>query len=307
MSFEKISTRDVRGLILARFATPTMLPWISAYSMFTTSNQASEKYPWLGQAPSLREMVGGRKIQSLIENEFEIRNLEFEATLGIHDKDMRRDKIGQIRLRVNDLGNRADLHWASLISALINAGHQAACYDGKPFFDPNHSEGDSGSQSNDLTFDVATVATPTVAEMQDAILGAVQQMFSFKDDRGEPINEDANGFSVMVPVNYWGVAAKAVSNPVTSGGDTNPLQNIPGKTFSVEVNPRLTATDTFFVFATHGEIKPFVRQEEVPPELSILSEGSDHFFEKREHLFGIYTSRNAGYGLWQRAVRMQLV
>ncbi|GJL93477.1 Mu-like prophage major head subunit gpT family protein [Hyphococcus sp.] len=307
MSYEKITTRDVRGLILNRLANPVILPWIGMFSMYATSDQAEEKYGWLGQSPMLREMIGGRSVKTLLENELTIKNLDFEATLGVFDKDMRRDKIGQIQIRINDTFGKTDLHWGQLISALINNGHQQVCYDGQYFYDTDHGEGLSGVQDNDLTFDVATVAKPTVAEFQDAVLKGVEALMGFKDDQGQPINEDAMSFSVMVPTNYFGIASKALSNPVTGGGDTNPLQNIPGATFTPVVNPRLTAVATIFVNATHGEIKPFIRQEEVAPEPSILTEGSDHFFNTREHLFGLYASRNAGYGLWQKSVRIQLV
>ena len=307
MSYERISVRDVRGLILNRLASPTLLPWVAANSMYVTSDQASEKYPWLGRAPLLREMIGGRQVKALRDFGIEIANLEFESTLGIHDKDMRRDKIGQIMPRVNEMADQAERHWATLISLLINAGHQATCYDGQFFFDTDHVDGNSGSLSNDLTKAIVAAATPTVVEFQDTILAIIEAFYGFKDDNGEPINDDISEVQIMVPVNYIGIAQKAVANPVTSGGETNPLQNLSGGlSVNVVANARLTAADAIFGFATSGEIKPFIRQEEVPPEPSVLTEGSDHFFKTREHLFGLYASRNAGYGLWQRAIRMQL-
>lgn len=307
MSLTRISTRDVKGLILNRLASPTMLPWIERHSFYSPSDQASEKYPWLGRAPMLRQMIGGRQVKQLTEFGITIENLDFESTLGIHDKDMRRDKIGQVQVRVNEMGDQADRHWASLISALINNGHTQLCYDSQFFFDSDHVSDNSGALSNLLTYNVATPATPTVAEFQAAVFAAIQAFFGFKDENGEPINEDLSTFDVMVPVNYWGIATQALVNPVTSGGETNPLQNMGGdKMINVVANARLTATDKFFIFGDGGEVNSFIRQEEVSPEVSVLTEGSDHFFKHREHLFGIYASRNAGYGLWQRAVSMQL-
>ena len=54
-----------------------------------------------------------------------------------------------------------------LINAALLAGESTVCFDGQYFFDTDHSEGDSGSQSNDITFDISdagsggTAAAPT--------------------------------------------------------------------------------------------------------------------------------------------------
>ena len=307
MGLERLSNRAVLGMILERLMSSTGVPWVNALSTYVPSDQASEEYAWLGMAPLLREMLGGRKVKSLRDFGITIDNLDFESTLGIKDKDMRRDKTGQIQIRVDEFAMQPDRHWATLLTALIASGHQNVCYDGQFFYDTDHGEGDSGVQSNDLTIDITTPAAPTVVQMQDAILQAVEAIFGFKDDNGEPLNEGSANFTVMVPVNYWGIAAKAVANPVTSGGDTNPLQNLPNVSINPITNARLTAADVFHVFASGEAVGPFIRQEEVTPEMSSLDEDSDHFFDNREHVFGIYTSRNTGYARWQRACRVQFI
>jgi hypothetical protein len=48
----------------------------------------------------------------------------FEGTLELAVRDMRRDKTGQIMVRVNDLADRTNAHWASLLSTLILNGEQ---------------------------------------------------------------------------------------------------------------------------------------------------------------------------------------
>ena len=44
--------------------------------------------------------------------------------------------------------DRTVSHWASLLSTLIVNGESATCYDEQYFFDTDHSEGESGTQSN---------------------------------------------------------------------------------------------------------------------------------------------------------------
>jgi phage major head subunit gpT-like protein len=308
MSLERLNNRAVLGMIIERLMSSTGVPWVGELSTHVSSDQASEEYAWLGMAPMLREMIGGRLAKTLRDFGFVIENLDFEATLRVLDKDMRRDKTGQLQIRIDEFSQQPDRHWATLLSALIATGHQNICYDGQFFFDTDHGEGDSGVQSNDLTFDVTTPASPTTQEMQDAVLFAVETMFGFKDDNGEPLNEGDSDFIVMTPTRYFSIAAKAMVNPVTGGGDTNPLQNLPGVSLRPTTNARFDPTpNVFYIFSTSGSVGGLIRQEEVTPEISSLDENSDHFFETREHQFGIYTSRNAGYGRWQRAVRMELI
>ena len=142
--------------------------WVDPVSMLFTSDQASETYAWLGQSPAMREWIGGREAKGFRENGITIANKKYEATLEIPLDWMRRDKTGQIQVRIDEMAQRANAHWAKLLTALIEAGEAATlgtCYDGQYFFDTDHSEGDSGTQSNDISVDITTTTAPTAAEM----------------------------------------------------------------------------------------------------------------------------------------------
>jgi len=289
--------------------------WVDKLTFGTSSDQDSEKYAWLGQAPAMREMKGGRQAKGLSEQALEIINKEFEATLKIKVKDLRRDKTGQLRVRIGEMADRANAHWARLVSVLVNNGASQICYDGQYFFDTDHSEGDSGVQSNAIDVDISTLATsnhgsisaPSVGEASEAIMLGIQQVYGFKDDTGEPINENARNFLAMVPTNLWKASAGAANNAVIDGGDTNTLVQMDGMNIEVVANPRLTANDKIRVFRTDGRTKPFIRQEEVPVEVSAQAEGSDVEFKHKEHHYGLYASGNAGFGMWQHGCEVTLI
>ena len=44
---------------------------------------------------------------------------------------------------------------------------------------------------------------------------------------------------------------------------------------------------------------PFIRQEEKAVNVSAIAEGSEHEFKNNEHIYGVDTWRNVGYGYWQ--------
>ena len=53
--------------------------------------------------------------------------------------------------RIREMAQNAARLTYNLISDLIKGGAAAKCYDSQFFFDTDHSEGDSGTQSNKLT------------------------------------------------------------------------------------------------------------------------------------------------------------
>jgi len=302
---DKLSTRSVRAMVLLALETGTAA-WVASLAMRTSSDQASEDYAWVGAPPSMHEFVGKRQLDELKEVSFTVTNKDHEANLRIKSKDMRRDKTGAIQVRVDQLANRVNDYPAKLLSTLILNGASALCYDGQYFFDTDHAEGDSGTQSNKITYAAATGTTPTVDEMAGAIVAAIQQMYGFKDDRSEPINQEAKEFVVMVPVVMMGTALQAVSQLLGANGGTAILAALKGDfKITVTVNPRLTWTDTFAIFRADGGIKPFILQEEPGgADVVAIGDGSEYEQLNKEQIFGVDWAGNVAYGYWQGAVQV---
>lgn len=306
MGAEKLSSRAVMGMYALALEQPTGIPWVNLISNATPygSDQETEEYAWLGQVPGMREWIGGRNAKGLRDQSYKIRNKEFESTIEFLVKELRRDKTGQIEMRIGEHVNRADAHWAELLNALIINGESQVCYDGQYFFDTDHTEGDSGTQDNDLTYAAATGTTPTAAEMSDAIFKAITAILGFKDDQGKPMNATASQFLVMVPTALMQVTAAALSDTIIVDGSTsrtNTLVNTKKFSVSFEVNPYLTDATKFYVFRVDSQVPPLIRQEEVPVEVSAIAEGTELEFTHKKHQYGLYASRAAGYGFWQFA------
>lgn len=315
MDQSALSSRAVIGMYYEALAAAAGAGWIGNVSNYFGSDQASETYPWLGMPPQLREWIGGRSAKGLSTNLVTIANKHYEATLEIALKDLRRDKTGQIQARLAEFAQRGQSHFASLLSTLIVNGPSTVCYDGQYFFDTDHSEGSSGTLDNDIQTDISAlpvqthgvVTAPSKEEMLQAIIASISQFFTFKDDQGEPINEDAKSFLVMVPVGLSAAATSALSRT----NDIGPgMFSVDGFQISLAVNPRLTAggwTDEFVTFRTDGSIKPLIRQEEKAPTVKMKDENSEYAFDNDAIQVGIDTWRNVGYGRWQGAVLNTLI
>lgn len=311
---DSLSSRAVTGMYYEALQADTGVKWLDGVSNYFTSDQPTETYPWLGMVPAMREWVGARQGKRLSVNGVQITNVHYESTLEFDIPDMRRDKTPQIRARIGEFAQRGQTHFASLISTLIANGASTVCYDGHYFFDTTHQEGDSGVQSNKISVTIAglpatvhgSTTNPSPEEMQQAIVQGIAQMYGFKDDQGEPLNEMANQFLVMVPVGLSQAALAALSMVRMAAASTFAVENLD---IRLVQNPRLTAagwTTKFVVFRADGFIRPLIRQEETAPQLKVKDENSEFAFDTDKVQFGIDSWRGAHYGRWQGAVEVTL-
>lgn len=307
MGASALSSRAIIGEFYATLEQDLGGMYVPAISNLFSSNQESETYKWLGQSPQMREWIGGRLAKGFRTDGITITNKQFEATLEVLVDEIRRDKTGQVMVRVRELAQRTNAHWGKLLTELLIAGESTACYDGQFFFDTDHVEDDSGSQSNDISYNAGSTTVPTAGEMESAILEAMQAIIGFKDNQGEPMNEGAKAFLVMVPVPFMSAAAGAIGSEIIVDASTSrtnrilTLGSLGGFTVELAVNARLTWTTKFATFRTDAETRALIRQEEEGVTIDAVAEGSEEEFKNKRHLYGVKALRNVGYGYWQRA------
>lgn len=227
MSASALSSRAIIGSFYRRLKQNSGLKWVEAISNYFQSDQDSETYNWLGQVPVMREWAGGRQAKGFTTNGLTIENKHFEATLEVPVKDLRRDKTGQTRIRINELADRTNSHWAQLLSKLIVSGESTVCYDGQYFFDTDHEEGKSGQQSNKITYTAETGETSLKEDLfRRAMLKGVESILSYKDDQGETISLDG----IIYPQLFGGL--RQLNLMRTSAMQGKPLMLISGYGFA---------------------------------------------------------------------------
>lgn len=143
MGAKGLGSRAIIGEFFARLEQDIGATYIPLVSNFFESDQESETYKWLGMSPAMREWIGGRLAKGFRENGLTITNKKFEATLEVLVDEIRRDKTGQVMIRIGELAQRVNAHWAKLLTDLLVTNGLA--YDGQNFFDTDHSEGGSGT------------------------------------------------------------------------------------------------------------------------------------------------------------------
>ncbi len=310
--YQYIGDKEVIGLFFQRYEAAINRSWVPMLSTTFNSNTAIERYAGVGNAPALREWVGGRLAKSLSEQTMTLANKPYEATLNVYRSDLSRDKTGQLEVKIGNLAERAAEHDEKLLSTLIEAGTAgtiATAYDGQFFFDTDHSVNQSGTLDNDISVDISalpttshgSVTSPSPGEMALSILLGVQQLYTMKDDQGEPVNHNLQEVVIMVPTGLMAAAEIALTAPSFASGETNPIFSSSFRKKLV-VNPRLTWTDEFMVARSDSAQKPFLVQVEEAPVMEVVGEGSEYAFDNDAHKYGVRKRGNVGYWDFTKAV-----
>jgi phage major head subunit gpT-like protein len=275
-------------------------PFYPQISTVVPSTGLDEKYGWLGDMPGMREWLGDRVFHELRAANYTIENKHWESSLNIKKTDLADDRHGLYGPLLMNLANEATYHPDELFFTLLAAAETSLCFDGQAFFDTDHAWGDSGSQSNDLTFNASDHDAVTVAEFKAAFQAATEAMIQFVNDRGKPFMrptvDELRNLLVLVPPELRVVALESVASLELSGS-TNVVVDRP----RVVTSPHLTSGVKMYVFNLDPTqaIKPFIFQAREP--LSRQTKGLTDV-EFKDVKFMTEARYNMGFGLWASAV-----
>lgn len=298
-----LGSRAIIGAFNKRLEEVSQSSWLPTLALSIASNQEIETYDFLSDTPAMAEWVGNRTKQGLKVLEFSVRNKKFSGGLEIDEDDFRRDKTGQIMVKVNGLAARAAQLPQKIISGLINTNGNA--YDGVAFYHASsHKNLNNDTIDNAIQVAAATGTVPTAAEMETAILTAIEKILGWKDDSGEPRNEFAQEFTVMVPTTLWKQASAALKNDYVAAGQSNSIKAM-GFTINLVMNPRLTSQVYMYVHRSDSDVKAFVWQDEVPTMMQPLTEGSDFHILHDKRAYFVKRVCNGGYGRFDQSCRVE--
>jgi phage major head subunit gpT-like protein len=274
-------------------------PFYPRICSVVTSKGADEEYGLLGRVPGVREWLGDRDWKQLRGARWTLENKKWEISLRIEKDDIADDRLGMYTPTMAQLGRRAAKHPDKLVWDLFALAESETCFDGQYFFDTDHSWGDSGPQSNDLTYDATDHTAVTAAEFKLAYNQAVDALIGYKDDQGELLNDDivdeTQSILLIVPTALRQVAHDALSvRTVATGGENFVLQRP-----TIVTSARLGSSAKFYTFKVDEPLKPFVFQARSP--LKRQMKNTDDL-EWKDVKFMTEARYNVGYGAWWTAV-----
>lgn len=256
-------------------------------AMTVPSSTRENNYAWMGQIPTMREWIGEREIQNLMQYEYTIRNKTFEGTIKIPVEDIQDDQYGVYAPVVSEMGASAKKHPDILLFNLIGNGFKEKGYDGVPFFSDKHPiKNGEGVQSN----------MGTIKLDKDSYAQARCQMMTITGDNMKPLNIVPD--LLLVSPQNEAVARQILFTDLIEGST-----NVYKGTSNLLVVPELAAyPNQWYLLSTKRFVRPFVFQERQKPKLVTKNKDTDdNVFFENEAIYGVSARYNVGLGLWQLA------
>lgn len=274
-----------------------------AISMVIPSTAETEEHDWLNAAPALTEWLDERKIGKRKAEQIRIINKDYASGIRLKRNDIINDRIGVIGPQIDDLAQKAALHYGDLIVQALVAGFTldgdfGNAYDGKAFFAVDHQDLEEVAQSN------LSAATPLAEAAYDA---ARATMYSLTDAEGDPLGIIPNAL-IVGPSNER-TALEITSSEVIPGPGNESITNVFRGTASVIISPRLVGADAgkWYLADLSRSVKPIILQirEAITSAMLPASgspsdfSGSERLFMQKDLLFGAQGQHAVGFGLWQ--------
>lgn len=316
-SYRKLSSRGIKGMIMADLEKSDEMDYPAMIGTNPlASDQEIETYEWVASQARIRSFKNGRAPTEYDVYELTIKNEPFEASVDVPKVWVDRDKTGQIRERIGELGEEGNEHWGELITDLIENGETELGYDETPYFGTTHQQGKSGVFANYLIgsstawLNVSDPENPTAAELAIIAMRAVQHMRSWKKGNGKAANRQARRFGIMVPNNMEAAMETALTATLMGSGTgsyTNTTAESDRLKFEMIPNGNLTFLKKLYVFRLDKPNgKAFIRQQEKDYQIASKAEGSEYEFDTGRWQFGIDASRGVGYGDHYQALELEL-
>lgn len=293
---QKTLERGLRAAFMKAFDSGEDPKDVMPFILETTSDGRDEEYGWLGQAPSMSLWIDERKLKALNDFSYSLANNDYEATLSVDRNSLKDDRMGAVRIRINDLAKKARIHPRKLFFEAIVAGTVDLGYDGQPFFSASHKDSDeSGTQTN-----LFSGTGTSLAQLKADIEGAEAQMRLLKDDVGEPFDEGEVKIAIVCPP-IMVTKFRELNTLVQISSSSNSMK---GRLSHIIDSGRLTDVDDWYFANISEGIKPIIRQIRQKPEFNALEGESDNGFMRKTYHYGIDSREVFGYGLWQKMIKV---
>lgn len=270
-------------------------------------------HSWLAQQAGLHKWKGPRQIDNAVARDYELKNDDFEKTIGLDANKVKDDQYGVFGPVVDDLGVQAKYWPDDVMTTVIEAGTTEECFDGQPFFDTDHpvdlDDSTKGTYSNNLigaNYDLS--ADPLKAYRLARAAG-----MKFVGEGGRSLNVTFDTLMVPPDLETFGLqianaqlTAQAIKN--VAGNETvaaATVTNVYQGAVTVIVNPRLQDQTAAYLMVTKRPIKPFIWQLRQAPNLVALNNPTDYnvFFNKK-FLYGVDARGAGGYSFPWMCVRL---
>lgn len=262
---------------------------------------------WLGGIPPLRQWIDEKRAKELFTHNWTVAIKDWESTVRFKLNTLRDSRGNMYEPRIRAMAMHAARHPFQAISDLVRLGKTTVGYDGQYYFDTDHSEGNSGSQTNKLTGSGTTLAQVVVD-----FYAAKAKLMNLKDDQGEPFWPGMD-FRPLIWAPSTGPLMQAFQQLqnesqlvfVTGSQSNNAIKG----TFDVVYDPKQTDLTDWTMFNPESHLKPLVRINREPIHyVDNFSSGdleNPSVWAARIAEAGVEGRDAYDYAMWQSAVLVE--
>lgn len=256
----------------------------------TDSDGKFEEYAKAGGVSGMTRREGEIAFDRMRAATFQVKNEEYVNGMEVekNDIDDSQNRTPIYRSLIPKMATEGMAHPDELLFTLIDNAETLPCWDGQPLISENHSWGDSGTQSNDLSLNVADPTAPTSIECRAAYNALVAAMLSYKNDKGKlfvrPTAKPLDGLILVVPTIALQLAFDlAINSAVRATFEDNRQLYRPN-----EIRPLVMLSNTTkiqLIRVSTPEERPFMFQRRKPlnrwvvgqndPKMRVLQFGCD--------------------------------
>jgi phage major head subunit gpT-like protein len=254
------------------------------------STGASEKYPWMGDVPAVREWLGNKQAGTMTAYDYTISNKDWEVTIDIDRDELEDDQLGRILPRIQLMAQRMRSYKGKRIAALLAAGTTGLSYDGSAFFANRTSPNDN----------LLGGTGETLALIKVDIQSARAAMQEFTSDKGEVMGLEMD--TLVVPSALEALFLEAVKSTTNPGGDGAGIYN-PANTWikNVICLPGLSDQDDWYGACSSLALKPFVYQNRKDVDFVL---DDTQVKKNRKYIYSAEMRGEGGYGFHQMCVKV---
>jgi hypothetical protein len=231
----------------------------------------------LGDIPPVREATNGVTGDTVKTFTQEVSVKKWYIDFMLDEEELETDKMGPLLKRKIQMGaQRMGFYPGARLLDRLDAMESTACYDGQYYFDTDHpwndGVGNSGSNDNDLTLDVADNSTTvlTAGEALTLISKAKEGLGKLRSNTGDYSNDQANRLMWIAPLRNHEVLQQVTdrASALYVGGSGAASPHTTAGHYGVG-NSRIGATKVYF-FNPDGQLaKPFIMYSYGPPRVRI--------------------------------------
>jgi hypothetical protein len=273
---------------------------------------SKEDLSFLGAIPAFRKWIGTREAKKVLQQLFSAALEKYENTVDIPLDWINNDKSNQVAEIAGGLATSKRRWKTRLLFDLLNAAGGTtlgSAFDTKAFYATDHVWGKS-TYDNTLAPVAATGTSPTANESADAIVAAIQRLYSFNDDQGEPINEDISELTLITGTTIGAFllqGAKEQRIDTGAGVRDNPVMGMLGANnvkLNVIISPRYTVSAAFDLINTSAGACPLLFIENSGDgKPTSMAAGSDYEHTNDAWQYGLKAVGVAAFGRFTDAVR----